>query len=150
MNLLLVLPLLIPLTTAAVSLLAWRSRVAQRRLGVVGAARPQRGLVFEPFLRDELVVIVPPGHHLADQEAVTLEDLLAEPMLLQQEGSGVRSVVEAAMRSRASGRPVATPHLLFSYEPRDFQACRESGATWRRITESTPEPAGLNPGGQGV
>ena len=38
MNVLLVLPLLIPLTTAAVSLLAWRSRVAQRRLGVVGAA----------------------------------------------------------------------------------------------------------------
>ena len=29
-------------------------------LGVVGAARPQRGLVFEPFVRDELVAIVPP------------------------------------------------------------------------------------------
>ena len=67
-------------------------------LGVVGAARPQRGLVFEPFLRDELVVIVPPGHPLAGQGAVTLEDLVAEPMLLQQEGSGVRSVVESAMR----------------------------------------------------
>ena len=54
--------------------------------------------MFEPFLRDELVVIVPPGHHLAAQPAVTLEGLVAEPMLLQQEGSGVRSVVEAAMR----------------------------------------------------
>ena len=64
----------------------------------MGAARPQRGLVFEPFLRDELVVIAPPGHHLADRDAVTLEELAAEPMLLQQEGSGVRSVVEAAMR----------------------------------------------------
>ena len=34
-------------------------------LGVVGAARPQRGLVFEPFVRDELVVDraagAPPG-----------------------------------------------------------------------------------------
>jgi multicomponent Na+:H+ antiporter subunit D len=36
-NLLLVLPILVPLTAAAISLLAWRSRVAQRRLGVAGA-----------------------------------------------------------------------------------------------------------------
>jgi DNA-binding transcriptional LysR family regulator len=68
-------------------------------LGVVGAARAQRGLVFEPFVRDELVAIVPPGHALAGRESVTLEELAAEPMLLQQEGSGVRAVVEAAMRS---------------------------------------------------
>ncbi|MBJ7454698.1 MAG: LysR family transcriptional regulator [Thermoleophilia bacterium] len=67
-------------------------------LGVVGAARPQRGLVFEPFVRDELVAIVPPGHAFASRASVTLEELVAEPMLLQQEGSGVRSVVEAAMR----------------------------------------------------
>ena len=67
-------------------------------LGVVGAARPHRGLVFEPFVRDELVAIVPPDHPLATRESVTLEELVAEPMLLQQEGSGVRSVVEAAMR----------------------------------------------------
>ncbi len=67
-------------------------------LGIVGAARPQRGLVFEPFVRDELVAIVPPGHRLADRSSVTLGELVAEPMLVQQEGSGVRSTVEAAMR----------------------------------------------------
>lgn len=37
MNLVLVLPIVIPLTTAAVSLLAWRSRVMQRWLGVAGS-----------------------------------------------------------------------------------------------------------------
>lgn len=67
-------------------------------LGIVGAARAQRGLVFEPFIRDELVAIVSPEHHLADRDSVTLEELVAEPMLIQQEGSGVRSVVEAAIR----------------------------------------------------
>jgi DNA-binding transcriptional LysR family regulator len=67
-------------------------------LGIVGAARQQRGLVFEPFMRDELVVIVPPGHHLAGEGVVRLEQLAAEPMLIQQEGSGVRSVVERALR----------------------------------------------------
>jgi DNA-binding transcriptional LysR family regulator len=67
-------------------------------LGVVGAARAQRGLVFEPFVRDELVAIVPPGHPLAARGSVSLEELAAEPMLIQQEGSGVRSVVEGALR----------------------------------------------------
>jgi multicomponent Na+:H+ antiporter subunit D len=38
MNILLILPLVIPLTTAAVSLLAWRWRAAQRGLGIVGTA----------------------------------------------------------------------------------------------------------------
>jgi DNA-binding transcriptional LysR family regulator len=69
-------------------------------LGVVGAARPQRGLVFEPFVRDELVVILPPDHPLAARERVTLEELAREPLLLQQEGAGVRTVLEAALRAR--------------------------------------------------
>lgn len=67
-------------------------------IGVVGAGRTQRGLEFESFLRDELVLIVPPGHALDGREAVTLEELADEPMLFQQEGSGVRQALEAAMR----------------------------------------------------
>jgi DNA-binding transcriptional LysR family regulator len=68
-------------------------------LGIVGAARPHRGLEFEPFLRDELVVIAPPSHPLAGRSSVTLEELAAEPLLMQQTGSGVRAVLEAALRS---------------------------------------------------
>jgi DNA-binding transcriptional LysR family regulator len=69
-------------------------------LGVVGVALAQRGLVFEPFLHDELVLIATPDHPLAGRESVRLEDLADVPLLLQQEGSGVRAVLEAAMRSR--------------------------------------------------
>jgi DNA-binding transcriptional LysR family regulator len=69
-------------------------------LGVVGAARPQRGLVFEQFVRDELVLIVPPDHALAQRSAIGLDELAAEPLIMQQEGSGVRSVLEAALRAR--------------------------------------------------
>lgn len=67
-------------------------------LGVVGAQRNQRGLVFEPFMRDQLVAIVHPGHRLAKAEAISLEGLAKEPMIVQQEGSGVRAVVEHALR----------------------------------------------------
>jgi len=68
-------------------------------LGVVGAARPHRGLVFEPFVRDELVVICPPGHALAKRKRIALADLAAQPLILQQRGSGVRAVLEAAFRA---------------------------------------------------
>ncbi len=68
-------------------------------LGVVGAARPHRGLIFEPFIRDELVVICPPNHSLAQRTRLTLEQLAAQPMILQQRGSGVRAVLESAFRA---------------------------------------------------
>lgn len=68
-------------------------------LGFVGAASTMRGLAVEPFVRDELVVITPPGHALARRESVSLEELAAEPMLMQQRGSGVRAVLEDAMRA---------------------------------------------------
>jgi DNA-binding transcriptional LysR family regulator len=68
-------------------------------LGVVGAERARSGLVFEPLLRDELVVIAPPGHALASRSSISLTELLTHPMIVQQEGSGVRSVVEVAARA---------------------------------------------------
>lgn len=68
-------------------------------LGVVGAARPHRGLVFEPFVRDELVVICPPDHALAKRKRIALAELATQPLILQQRGSGVRAVLEAAFRA---------------------------------------------------
>jgi len=68
-------------------------------LGVVGAARPHRGLIFEPFVRDELVVICPPAHPLAEKTRITLAQLAEQPMILQQRGSGVRAVLESAFRA---------------------------------------------------
>lgn len=68
-------------------------------IGVVGAGGNQRGLQFEAFLRDELVLIVPPEHPLADHDALSLSQLAGAPMLMQQEGSGVRATLEAALRA---------------------------------------------------
>jgi hypothetical protein len=48
---------------------------------------------------DELVVIVPPDHELAGRTSIELAELAKIPMLMQQKGSGVRSVLEDAMRT---------------------------------------------------
>jgi hypothetical protein len=56
-------------------------------------------------------------------------------------------VLDAAMHSRAEGRGLATPHLEFSYKPVDFRALRETGASWKVVTEETPELPGIRPNG---
>jgi len=74
-------------------------RVAERELelGVVGAARRHRGVVFEPFFRDEVVLAVPPTHDFANR-TITLAQLREEPLIVMQEGAGVRQVIEDELR----------------------------------------------------
>ncbi|MCL6501472.1 MAG: hypothetical protein K6T86_02225 [Pirellulales bacterium] len=52
-------------------------------------------------------------------------------------------VLAAAMEARHSRRVVETPHLAVAYPPQDFSAYREMGASWKLLTEDTPEPQGI-------
>src|SRR6476469_1650271 len=74
-------------------------QVARRELelGVVGAARRHRGVVFAPFFRDEVVLAVPRGHRFANR-SVSLDELKEEPLVLMQEGAGVRQVIDDELR----------------------------------------------------
>jgi hypothetical protein len=50
-------------------------------------------------------------------------------------------ILDAAMHSRfQGGKGLSTPQLEFSYQPVDFAAFRETGATWSVIDEGAPEP----------
>ncbi|HZT84191.1 MAG TPA: selenium metabolism-associated LysR family transcriptional regulator [Gaiellaceae bacterium] len=66
-------------------------------LGVVGAAGRHRGVTFEPFYRDEVVLAVPPDHERAGK-TMTLEELKAEPLVLMQEGAGIRQMIDDELR----------------------------------------------------
>ncbi|MBF0263100.1 MAG: LysR family transcriptional regulator [Magnetococcales bacterium] len=48
-----------------------------------------------PCVEDELVVILPLGHPLVDEESIPLERLLAYPFVSREEGSGTRAVIMA-------------------------------------------------------
>jgi molybdate transport repressor ModE-like protein len=74
-------------------------RVLERdlELGVVGAVRPHRALVYEPFLEDKLILAVPPDHRFAGR-SVGLEELRSEPLILMQSGAGVRTVIDEELR----------------------------------------------------
>jgi DNA-binding transcriptional LysR family regulator len=74
--------------------------VARRELelGVVGAARRHRGVVFEPFFRDEVILACPPDHPFAGR-SISLEELREAPLIAMQEGAGVRQVIEDELRT---------------------------------------------------
>jgi LysR family transcriptional regulator, transcriptional activator of the cysJI operon len=74
-------------------------RVAGRELelGVVGAARRHRGVVFEPFFHDEVILACPPGHKFAGK-TVTLDEIRGERLIVMQEGAGVRQMIEDELR----------------------------------------------------
>jgi LysR family transcriptional regulator, transcriptional activator of the cysJI operon len=75
------------------------AQVADRELelGIVGAGRRHRGVTFEPFFSDEVVLAVPAAHPFAGK-TVTLEQLRGEPLIVMQEGAGVRQVIEDELR----------------------------------------------------
>lgn len=58
----------------------------------------QEGLLARVFLRDELVPVARPGHPLC--AGATLRQFCAEPLLLREQGSGTREVVEDALKKR--------------------------------------------------
>jgi DNA-binding transcriptional LysR family regulator len=74
-------------------------RVAARELelGIVGAARRHRGVRFEPFFSDQVILVCPPGHPFTGR-TIGLDELREAPLILMQEGAGVRQIVEDALR----------------------------------------------------
>src|SRR5579885_2537374 len=74
-------------------------RVADRslELGVVGAAPRHRGVEYEPFVRDTVILVCPPGHPFAGR-TITLDELREENLVLMQEGAGVRQMLEEELR----------------------------------------------------
>jgi DNA-binding transcriptional LysR family regulator len=66
-------------------------------LGVVGVASRQRGVSYEPLYRDEVVLAVPPDHKRAGK-SMSLDELKAEPLVLMQEGAGIRQMIDDELR----------------------------------------------------
>lgn len=87
----------VALTVADTQAVVEHVAARELELGIVGAARRQRGVAFEPFLRDEVILACPPGHRLAGR-TVSIDDLRDEQLILMQEGGGVRQLLEDELR----------------------------------------------------
>ncbi len=61
------------------------------------AGRPESpALVSLPFVRDRLLVIVPPEHRLGRKPSVSIQDLRGLPLVLREPGSATRRLIEQA------------------------------------------------------
>jgi DNA-binding transcriptional LysR family regulator len=66
-------------------------------LGFIEGPARSRGVKTEPFLKDELVLIVSTAHEWAERASIPCSDLSAAPLLMRERGSGTRRVVEMAL-----------------------------------------------------
>ena len=75
--------------------------VAEERLDMAFVSHPGDPTVFEclPFKRSPFVVVVPPGHPLAEKESVTLTETLPYPYVYFSKRGGLRPAVDAMFRA---------------------------------------------------
>lgn len=62
--------------------------------GLIEAPCEQPGMLAEPVMDDELMLVAPADHPFAARESVTLDEVLSQPLVLREKGSGTRQVVE--------------------------------------------------------
>ncbi len=66
-------------------------------LGIVGAKAREVQLVQEKVMDDEMCLIVPRGHKWAATGHVRLEELIKEPFIMREPGSGTRKSIEQVL-----------------------------------------------------
>ncbi|WP_088553226.1 selenium metabolism-associated LysR family transcriptional regulator [Calderihabitans maritimus] len=68
-------------------------------IGLVEGPVNNAELTVQPFMDDELFVVVNPDHPLATQRSVSLDQLTCFPFVLREKGSGTRKIMEEALEA---------------------------------------------------
>jgi len=66
-------------------------------LGVVGARIPDKRLIQKKIMDDELRVIFPANHRWARRRRIDLKDLVKEPFIIRERGSGTLMAIETEL-----------------------------------------------------
>jgi len=83
-------------------------------LGFIEGPAHDRTVKTEPFLQDELVLIVSTAHEWAERIAVAPAEIAAVPLLMRERGSGTRQIVEAALETKGVKRN--TMHIVMELD----------------------------------
>ncbi len=68
--------------------------------GMIGAKFDHPSLHFEKYEEDEIIVVASSDHPLVGKKRVHVEELLREPWIIREEGSGTQMAVEKALRKK--------------------------------------------------
>ncbi|MEM8885253.1 MAG: selenium metabolism-associated LysR family transcriptional regulator [Planctomycetota bacterium] len=87
-----------------------RIEAADLEIGVVGVAPDGREFEHFPIGRDRLMLVARHDHPLASVGTVSIQALLAHPLVTREKGSGTRAATEQALAELA-GEPVELPSV---------------------------------------
>lgn len=73
-------------------------------LGFIEGPPHSRDVKTEPFLEDEIVLIVPAAHEWAERESISPNEISEVSLILRERGSGTRTIVEMALEKRGIRR----------------------------------------------
>ena len=65
----------------------------KNEVAVIARVEEDPNITFLPFKRDQLVLILSPTHSLAKKKSLSVEELVHEPMIMKEIGSGTRKQV---------------------------------------------------------
>jgi len=77
------------------SLLSLKNEVA-----VIAKVEDDPDITYLPFSQEELLLVLPPQHPLGKKRSATVEDLVSEPLIMKELGSGTRKKVNDLFEKR--------------------------------------------------
>lgn len=87
----------------------------KNEVAVIARVEEDPNVTFLPFKRDRLVLIVAQGHSLTKKKSVLVEDLVNDPMIMKEAGSGTRKRVNDLFSEKG-----LTPNVLMETSNTEF------------------------------
>lgn len=80
-------------------------------LGLVGAKPTENYFTEEQLWADRLVLVVPAQHRLAGRKSVNADEIIHDPFIMREQGSGTRKLLEVVLALRGVELPPVTATL---------------------------------------
>jgi DNA-binding transcriptional LysR family regulator len=87
----------------------------QNEIVIVAKVEDNHQIRFVPFCREEILVLLPPEHHIAQRDSITMAELANEPIVIKEAGSGTRKAINDAFVSKG-----LAPNILMETNNTDF------------------------------
>jgi len=87
----------------------------KNEVAVIAKVKEDPNVTFLPFKRDPLILILAPTHLLARKKSVSVEELVDEPMIMKEIGSGTRKQVNELFSKKN-----LTPNVLMETSNTEF------------------------------
>ncbi len=69
-------------------------------IAIIAKVEETPDLCFVPLCRENLLVVLPPGHRLEREASISVESLVEEPIIMREPGSGTRKLVSDLFDAR--------------------------------------------------